>query len=205
LRSVLHLVISLCPACHAKVHLTRTVVSETPLLLELWGEQHTKGHESYAEARCCSSNESLNPDEEVRPTLHAVPLRERENLAHGLRPTCYTLHRQNEAYFGGLRERVLERDGYRYRVCDASGRDSRSITVHHRVPGKSFLHLMISLCPGCHAKVHRTLAVFGEMPLQLRELWREQHLAGHEQTALDFTNQTLAAQPIPLFDHKSVR
>ena len=80
-------------------------------------------------------------------------------LAHRLCPTCYTLHRQDEAYLGGLRERVLERDGYSCRVCDASGRDRRSITVHHRVPGKSLLPLMISLCPGCHAKVHRTIAV----------------------------------------------
>jgi hypothetical protein len=63
-----------------------------------------------------------------------------------------------------LREKVLERDGYRCRVCDAPGRNKRSIIVHHRVPGKSVIHLMISLCPGCHAKVHRTLAVLTEMP-----------------------------------------
>jgi hypothetical protein len=34
-------------------------------------------------------------------------------LAHGLCATCYTLKRQDEEYFGGLREAVLERDGYR--------------------------------------------------------------------------------------------
>jgi hypothetical protein len=32
-------------------------------------------------------------------------------LAHGLCSTCYTLKRQDEEYFGGLREAVLERDG----------------------------------------------------------------------------------------------
>ena len=80
-------------------------------------------------------------------------------LALGLCATCYTLKRQDEEYFGGLREAVLERDGYRCRVCDASGRDKRSIIVHHRVPGKSVLNLMLSLCPGCHAKIHRTKAV----------------------------------------------
>ena len=42
-------------------------------------------------------------------------------LALGLCATCYTLKRQDEEYFGGLREAVLERDGYRCRVCDASG------------------------------------------------------------------------------------
>jgi hypothetical protein len=40
-------------------------------------------------------------------------------LAHGMCATCYTLRRQDEEYFGGLREAVLERDGYRCRVGDA--------------------------------------------------------------------------------------
>ena len=120
-------------------------------------------------------------------------------LAHGLCATCYTLKRQDDEYFGGLREKVLERDGYRCRVCDASGRNKRSIIVHHRVPGKSVIHLMISLCPGCHAKVHRTIAVLTEMPLLLLELWREQHPRGHEQTALDFKAQDPATRSVPIF------
>jgi len=33
-------------------------------------------------------------------------------LALGLCSTCYTLKRQDEEYSGGLREAVLERDGY---------------------------------------------------------------------------------------------
>jgi predicted nuclease of restriction endonuclease-like (RecB) superfamily len=36
--------------------------------------------------------------------------------------------------------------------------------VHHREPGKSVLHLMIALCAGCHAKVHRTKVVLTEFP-----------------------------------------
>ena len=107
-------------------------------------------------------------------------------LANGMCATCYTLRRQDEAYFGGLREVVLERDGYCCRVCGASGRDKWSITVHHRVPGKSTLNLMISLCPGCHARVHRTRVVLSEMAPLLLKLWREQHPRGHEQTLLDF-------------------
>jgi 5-methylcytosine-specific restriction endonuclease McrA len=110
-----------------------------------------------------------------------------EILALGLCPTCYTLKRQDEEYFGGLREQVLERDEYRCRVCGASRRDKRSIIVHHRVPGVSKLDLMISLCPGCHAKVHRTIAVLSAMPVLLLELWREQHPDGHEQVMLHFT------------------
>lgn len=118
-------------------------------------------------------------------------------LALGLCATCYTLKRHDEEYFGGLREAVLERDGYACRVCGASGRDKRSITVHHRVPGKSKLHLMISLCPGCHAKVHRTKAVLSEMPPLLLELWREQHPNGQEQFILGLNTQP-ASEKTPL-------
>jgi hypothetical protein len=105
---------------------------------------------------------------------------------------AYTLKRQDEEYFGGLREQVLERDEHRCRVCGASGRDKGSIVVHHRVPGKSLQHLMISLCPACHAKVHRTKAVLSRMSSLLLELWREQHPNGHEQTMLDFKARGVA-------------
>ena len=100
---------------------------------------------------------------------------------------CYTLRWQDGRYFAGLREAVLARDGYRCRVCDAPGRAKRSILVHHRVPGKSSLPLMIALCPGCHARVHRTQAALRAMPSLLRELWREQHPQGPEQRQLDFS------------------
>ncbi len=78
----------------------------------------------------------------------------------------------------------------------------RSITVHHRVPGKSVLHLMISLCPACHNKVHRTKAVLSAMPPLLSQLWREQHPHGHEQTALNFNVQQARAEVVPLFVEK---
>lgn len=120
-------------------------------------------------------------------------------VANGHCATCYTLRRQDEAYFGGLREKVLERDGYSCRGCGASGRDKRSIVVHHRRPGHSKLDWMISLCPGCHARVHRTRAVLAEMPPLLLTLWREQHPGGHEQTNLDFSRIRPAAVPVPLF------
>ena len=115
-------------------------------------------------------------------------------LARGLCATCYSLWRQDAEHFGGLREAVLERDGYRCRVCNASGRDKRAIAVHHRVPGKSVLSLMLALFPGCHAKVHRTRAVLHAMPPLLLRLWREQHPRGHEQKTLDFTPKQLPAQ-----------
>ncbi len=58
---------------------------------------------------------------------------------------------------------------------------------------------MISLCPVCHAKVHRTKAVLSCMSPLLLELWREQHPNGHEQTMLDFRARGSAAQKVPLF------
>lgn len=120
-------------------------------------------------------------------------------LALGLCATCYTLKRQDEDYFGGLREAVLQRDNYCCRVCGASGRRKRSIVVHHRVPGRSILNLMISLCPGCHARVGRTKAVLSEIPPLLLELWREQHPRGHEQITLNFKVVEPAAKHVPLF------
>ena len=119
-------------------------------------------------------------------------------LALGLCGTCYTLRRQDDEYFGGLREKVLRRDGYRCRVCDGL-----KPGVHHRVPGVSRLHLMIALCAGCHAKVHRTRAMFATVdasPLLL-VLWREQHPEGHEQIALDFNRPASVVQPRRLFEH----
>jgi 5-methylcytosine-specific restriction endonuclease McrA len=107
-------------------------------------------------------------------------------LARGLCPTCYTLKRQDEAYFGGLREEVLKRDKYRCRACGAPGHSKRSIVVHHRAPGISEMDKMISLCPACHAKVERTQVVLSEMDPLLLALWREKHPDGQEQIMLNF-------------------
>lgn len=87
-------------------------------------------------------------------TAICCPCGNEKILALGLCATCYTLKRQDAEYFGGLREQVLERDGYACRVCG-----DPDPGVHHREPGKSVLHLMIALCAGCHAKVHRTRVV----------------------------------------------
>jgi NAD-dependent dihydropyrimidine dehydrogenase PreA subunit len=77
------------------------------------------------------------------PTRIALPCGNDKILALGLCASCYTMRRQDEAYFGGLREQVLARDDYRCRRCAAQGRRRCTITVHHRVSGKSVLSLMI--------------------------------------------------------------
>ncbi len=107
-------------------------------------------------------------------------------LARGLCETCYRLRRQDEKYFGGLREAVLKRDGHRCRVCSKPGGRKQSLAVHHRIAGKSELDLMITLCLAHHAMVTRTLVLLDDWPELLRVLWREQHPEAHEQTALKF-------------------
>ena len=121
-----------------------------------------------------------------------------EVVVRGMCGTCYAMRRQDGEQFGGLREAVLDRDGRRCRVCGAPGRRKRSLAVHHRVPGRSELHLMISLCLGCHAKVTRTINLCADWPELLRVLWREQHPDAHEQLPLDFTVLSTPALPVLL-------
>jgi hypothetical protein len=53
-----------CPGCHVKVERTKMVLAEmTPLLLELWREQHPEGHEQIMLAFNASG-----------PAAQAVPL-----------------------------------------------------------------------------------------------------------------------------------
>ena len=123
-------------------------------------------------------------------------------LARGLCATCYTLKRQDEAYFGGHREEVLKRDGYRCGVlgCSTLKRGKRSVAVHHREPGNNDPATMITLCLSCHAKVSRTFYVQDDWPEFLRVLWREQHPNGHEQSALNFLISPSLARNVPLFE-----
>ena len=105
----------------------------------------------------------------VQRSMHC-PCGREKIFANGLCASCYNLKRQDAESFGGLRETVLERDGYHCRVCAAPSGRKREVIVHYRVPGKSVLALMIDLCPGCHAKVHRTKAVLTAWPRLLLEL-----------------------------------
>jgi hypothetical protein len=127
------------------------------------------------------------------PDRNLLSLREREDPRPG--PLRDVLHAETAGcrVFRRLREQVLERDGHACRVCG-----DPDPGVHHREPGKSVLHLMIALCAGCHAKVHRTKVVLTEFPPLLLILWREQHPQGHEQTYLDFNVLNPPAQRVPL-------
>ncbi len=89
----------------------------------------------------------------------------------GLCRRCYRRAANSRFRFGGLREEILERDG---RTCRACGADHR-LHVHHRRPGINDRELLITVCAGCHARLHRLAAIRIWMPEPLIILWEEQH------------------------------
>jgi hypothetical protein len=91
----------------------------------------------------------------------------------GLCPPCYRAKARSRFYFAGHRDAVLLRDGFRCRGCGAG----KTLCVHHRAPGISELHLLITLCACCHARIHRLHALRRFLPEPLVPLWQEQHPA----------------------------
>lgn len=89
----------------------------------------------------------------------------------GLCRRCYRQAAHSRARFGGQRDRVLARDGYRCQGCGAG----KQRTVHHRKPGQHAAAWLITLCPACHATVHGLRAHRRWLPDLLARLWREQH------------------------------
>ena len=102
-------------------------------------------------------------------------------LARGLCARCYTARWHDRKRFGGLRERAIVRDGRR---CTGCG--SEDVIVHHRRRGRGHdLGRLATLCPVCHARIHKTLRLrFGRLTPWLLELWREQHPGLAEQMEL---------------------
>lgn len=120
-----------------------------------------------------------------------------------MRNLLHAAARQDEEHFGGLREDVLKRGRLPLpllrRFWPAQALDPGSSSR----PGVSLLHLMISLCRKCHAKVERTKLVISEMPALLLILWREKHPDSQEQLFLDFRVRAPPAVPVPLFARQS--
>jgi 5-methylcytosine-specific restriction endonuclease McrA len=120
----------------------------------------------------------------------------------GLCSRCYRARAHSRFYFGGYRQAVLHRDGFRCRSCGAEGAGQKRETacpqlhVHHRVPGRSEPDLLITLCAACHARLHRLLALRHWIPEALVPLWQEQH--PHTPLQLQFPLADLAtAQQSP--------
>ena len=113
---------------------------------------------------------------------------------HGLCRRCYTRDWRNRSAFAGLRPRVIARDGWACQVCGRRGAGKR-LHVHHRRPGLSREHLLITLCAGCHARIHHTRCWRALPGLPAAALWREQHPGAPEQLALDFEGKSELVDP----------
>jgi 5-methylcytosine-specific restriction endonuclease McrA len=109
-----------------------------------------------------------------------------QTRVRGFCASCYAARRRDFLYFGGLRRRVLERDRRRCRVCGQAETGKTRIHVHHRRPGISREKLLVSLCPACHARVHRLQVLDRVLPPLAEELWRELHPRAPEQIFLGF-------------------
>jgi hypothetical protein len=92
--------------------------------------------------------------------------------------SCYRRRRYSACFFGGNRESALERDGRACRGCQAQ----HYLNVHHRHPGDHTQ--LVTLCAGCHARVHRTRILGRWLPEILVDLWREWHPHAVEQLRL---------------------
>jgi len=91
----------------------------------------------------------------------------------GLCAPCYARCRHSRIYFAGVRDRVLARDGYRCQGCGAGNQRP----VHHRRPGVHEMQWLVTVCPGCHAVIHKLRAHRRWLPDSLLALWHEQHPA----------------------------
>ena len=86
-------------------------------------------------------------------------------------------------FFGGLREKVLERDRYRCRACGGRGR----LVVHHRASSNSSA-LLVTLCIRCHTRIHRGSGLKHWLAGTLLRLWRELHRRAPVQLRLEFNH-----------------
>lgn len=85
-------------------------------------------------------------------------------------------------YFGGHRSEVLERDGKQCRTCGSG----QTLHVHHRQPGLHDPEWLVTLCAGCHARVHRLQGLRHWLPPVLLQFWKEQHPHTPQQVQFDW-------------------
>ena len=101
---------------------------------------------------------------------------EAERQSHPIR-NALPLRRQDRN-FGGLRKRCWGETAIAAMSAIHPEQGKCSIIVHHGVRKKSELKLIISLCPGCHAR-GIALSSTGAVPPRVLLLWRKQHPQGH--------------------------
>lgn len=112
----------------------------------------------------------------------------------GFCAACYHRRRRSLRFFAGLREAVLRRDRS---CCQGCGAENQR-AVHHRRPGLHDFQWLITLCPACHAVVHKLQAHRRWLPVSLLELWREQHPALPVQLQLDIPVATPRQEQPPI-------
>jgi hypothetical protein len=101
---------------------------------------------------------------------------------------CYYRRHRSMRFFGGLREAILNRDSFRCRACV----DLARLVVHHRNEHNEKRGL-ITLCIGCHTRVHCYRALRRWVPEVLLKLWTERHPRQPLQLQLHFAAATRAA------------
>jgi len=99
--------------------------------------------------------------------------------------SCYDRRHHSVRCFGGLRERILERDRFRCTVC----RTPSPLLVHHR-DRKNQARSLITLCMRCHVRIHRAIGLRHWLTGRLLTLWRELHPRDPEQLRLVFNNSS---------------
>jgi hypothetical protein len=109
--------------------------------------------------------------------------------------SCYDRRRHSLRFFGGLRERVLERDRFRCRGC---GKRS-ALVVHHR-DQQNRADLLVTLCIRCHARIHRSSSLRYWCSARLARLWRELHPHDPVQLQLTFENAGKKESARPALD-----
>jgi hypothetical protein len=105
---------------------------------------------------------------------------------------CYDRQYHSLRFFGGIRERVLERDRYRCRACGTRSR----LVVYHR-DGRNEPDLLITLCIRCHTRIHRSSGFRHWLSGTLLRLWRELHRRDPVQLQLVLKN---GARTAPVVD-----
>jgi hypothetical protein len=97
--------------------------------------------------------------------------------------SCYDRQYRSLRLFGGLRDRILKRDRFRCRGCGARSR----LVVHHR-DRRNEEELLLTLCIGCHMRVHHSYGMRHWLPGRLLGLWREWHEGDPVQLQLSLKN-----------------
>src|ERR1700674_2829634 len=104
--------------------------------------------------------------------------------------TCYDRQYRSLRWFGGLRDRILKRDRFRCRGCGACSR----LVVHHR-DRRNEEELLLTLCIGCHMRVHHSYGLRHGLPGMLLGLWREWHEG--EPVQLQLALKKVASKDVP--------